>query len=129
LHVSPIYRSRRAVVPLLLGLLVALGACKRDEGPELLARAGAKHAELVERGVPAKDPAWDAVIAELEKVPPDSKSHAEAQRRLSRLRELRSTPLPPRPLSRPGVPEGGSTSLDEHGHPMHAHPGETDGGR
>jgi hypothetical protein len=127
--VSPIYRSRRTVVPLLLGLLVGLGACKRDAGPEQLARAEAKHAELVERGVPPKDPAWDAVIAELEKVPPDSKVHAEAQRRLTRLRELRSTPLPRRPLSRPGVPEGGSPSLDEHGHPMHAHPEDTDGGR
>ena len=126
---SPIYRSRRTVVPLLLGLLMSLGACKRDEGPEQLARAEAKHAELVERGVPPRDPAWDAVIAELEKVPPDSKAHAEAQRRLTRLRELRSTPLPRRPLSRPGVPEGGSPSLDEHGHPMHAHPEDTDGGR
>lgn len=126
---SPINRSRRAVVPFLLGILLTLGACKRDAGPEQLARAEAKHAELVERGVPVKDPAWDAVLGELEKVPPDSKSFAEAQRRISRLRELRSTPLPRRPLSRPGVPEGGSPSLDEHGHPPHAHPGESDGGR
>jgi hypothetical protein len=127
--VSPIYRSRRAVVPLVLGVLLTLGACHRDKGPEQIARAEAKHAELVERGVPPKDPAWDAVIGELEKVPPDSKSFAEAQRRLSRLRELRTTPLPRRPLSRPGVPEGGSHSLDEQGHPPHDHPGETDGGR
>ncbi|WP_375768160.1 hypothetical protein NR798_41845 [Archangium gephyra] len=126
---SPIYRSRRTLVPLLLGALLSVGACKKDEGPELLARAEAKHAELVERGVPPKDPAWEAVLGELRKVPPDSKAYAEAQRRLSRLEELRSTPLPRRPLSRPGVPEGGSPSLDEHGHPMHAHPGETDGGR
>ncbi|MCY1082111.1 hypothetical protein [Archangium lansingense] len=126
---SSSYRSRRVVVPLLLSLLVTLGACKRDKGPEQLARAEAKHAELVERGVPPKDPAWDAVISELEKVPPDSKAYAEAQRRLTRLRELRSTPLPRRPLSRPGVPEGGSTSLDEHGHPMHPHPENADGGR
>nr|AYM53846.1 hypothetical protein [Archangium sp.] len=130
---SPIYRSRRALAPLLLlGILLTLGACKRDAGPEHLARAGAKHAELVERGVAPKDPAWDAVIGELEKVPPDSKSYAEAQRRLSRLKELRTTPLPRRPLSRPGVPEGGSHSLDEQGHPPHdhsGHPGETDGGR
>ncbi len=126
---SPINRSGRAMVPLLLGVLLALGACKRDAGPEQLARAEAKHAELVERGVSPRDPAWDAVIAELEKVPPDSKSFAEAQRRVTRLRELRSTPLPRRPLSRPGVPEGGSHSLDEQGHPPHVHPGERDGGR
>ncbi len=126
---SAIYRSRRAVGPLLVGLLVVLGACKRDVGPEVLARAEAKHAELLERGVSPMDPAWDAVIGELEKVPPDSKVYPEAQRRLTRLKELRSTPLPRRPLSRPGVPEGGSPSLDEHGHPMHAHPGESDGGR
>jgi hypothetical protein len=112
-----------------VGLLVVLGACKRDVGPEVLARAEAKHAELLERGVSPMDPAWDAVIGELEKVPPDSKVYPEAQRRLTRLKELRSTPLPRRPLSRPGVPEGGSPSLDEHGHPMHAHPGESDGGR
>ena len=124
---SPIYRSRRTWVPLLVGLLVGLGACKRDAGPELLARAQARHAELVERGVPPVDPAWEEVIRELEKVPPDSQVHAEAQRRLTRLRELRSTPLPPRPLSRPGVPEGGSPSLDEHGHPPHSHEG-ADGG-
>lgn len=126
---SPIYRSRRVVVPLLLGVLLTVGACKRDAGPEQLARAEAKHAELVERGVSPRDPAWDAVIGELEKVPADSKAYAEAQRRLTRLEALRSTPLPRRPLSRPGVPEGGSPSLDEHGHPPHAHPGETDAGR
>ncbi|AKJ07671.1 Hypothetical protein AA314_09297 [Archangium gephyra] len=113
----------------MLGVLLTLGACKQDKGPEQLARAEVKHAELVERGVPPKDPAWDAVIAELEKVPPDSKSFAEAQRRLSRLKELRTTPLPRRPLSRPGVPEGGSHSLDEQGLHPHDHPGETDGGR
>lgn len=125
---SLIHRSRGAVVPLLWVVLVTLGACKRDAGPEQLARAEAKHAELVERGVSPRDPAWDAVIGELEKVPADSKAYAEAQRRLTRLKELRSTPLPRRPLSRPGVPQGGSPSLDEHGHPPHAHPGETDGG-
>ncbi len=129
---SAIYRSRRAVVPLLLGVLLTLGACNRDAGPGLLASAGKKHAELVERGVPPKDPAWDAVIGELELIPPGSKAYAEAQRRLSRLKELRTTPLPRRPLSRPGVPEGGSHSLDEQGlhpHDHSGHPGETDGGR
>jgi hypothetical protein len=120
------------VVPFLLGVLLTLGACNRDAGPGLLASAGKKHAELVERGVPPKDPAWDAVIGELELIPPGSKAYAEAQRRLSRLKELRTTPLPRRPLSRPGVPEGGSHSLDEQGlhpHDHPEHPGETDGGR
>ena len=111
------YRRRPAVVPLLLGLLLALGACRRDEGPERLARAEAKYAALVERGVTPSDPAWDEVIAELESVPRDSKAWPEAERRLAVLRELRSTPLPRRPLSRPDEPDGGSPSLDEHGHP------------
>ncbi|PTL81404.1 hypothetical protein [Vitiosangium sp. GDMCC 1.1324] len=121
---SPIHRNRRAVVPLLLGLVLSLGACHRDEGPERLARAEAKYADLVERGINPSDPAWDVVIAELESVPQDSKARPEAERRLKLLRERRSIPLPPRPLSRPDEPDGGSPSLDEHGHPMdgHGHP-------
>jgi hypothetical protein len=114
--VSLTHRSSPTVVPLVLCLLLSLAACKRDEGPERLARAEAKYAELVERGVPPANPAWDAVIAELESVPRDSKARPEAERRLAALRELRE-PLPPRPLARPGVPDGGSPSLDEHGHP------------
>ena len=110
------YRSHPTVVPLVLCLLLGMGACKRDEGPERLARAEAKYAELVERGVPPVHPAWDAVTAELEAVPGDSKARPEAERRLATLRQLRA-PLPPRPLARPGVPDGGSPSLDEHGHP------------
>lgn len=120
---SPIYRNHRAG-PLLLTLLLTLGACHRDEGPERLARAEAKYAELVERGVPPRDPAWDGVIVGLESVPRDSKAWPEAERRLKILRERRSTPLPPRPLARPDEPDGGSPSLDEHGHPAepHGHP-------
>jgi len=110
-------RRRPTVVLLMLGAL-ALGACRKDEGPERLARAETKYAALVERGVPLKDPAWEAVIAEFESVPRDSKAWPEAERRLTTLKQLRSTPLPPRPLSRPGEPDGGSPSLDEHGHPM-----------
>nr|QKW93635.1 hypothetical protein [Cystobacter sp.] len=121
---SPIFRNRPALGPLLLVLALTVGACRKDEGAERLARAEASYAALVERGVPPKDPAWDGVIAELESVPRDSKARPEAERRLAVLRELRSTPLPRRPLSRPGEPDGGSPSLDEHGHPMdgHAHP-------
>jgi hypothetical protein len=105
--VSHTYRSPPTVVPLVLCFLLGVGACRRDEGPERLARAEAKYTELVERGVPPASPAWDAVIAELETVPRDSKAWPEAERRLATLRELRA-PLPPRPLSRPGVPDGGS---------------------
>jgi hypothetical protein len=118
---SPIYRSRPAVLLLILGALT-LGACRKDEGPERLARAEAKYAELVERGVPPKDPAWDAVIAEFESVPRDSKARPEAEQRLTALRRIRE-PIPRRPLSRPGEPDGGSPSLDVHGH---AHPEEGD---
>lgn len=121
---SPIHRSRRAVRVLLPGLLLLLGACHKDEGPERLARAEAKYAELVERGVTPDDPAWDGVIAELEAVPRDSKARPEAERRLATLKELRSTKLPRRPLARPDEPDGGSPSLDEQGHPLepHEHP-------
>jgi hypothetical protein len=114
--VSLTYRSHPTVVPLVLCLLLGMGACKRDEGAERLARAKAKYAELLEQGVPMGNPAWEAVIAELESVPGDSKARPEAEQWLATLRELR-TPLPPRPLARPGVPDGGSPSLDEHGHP------------
>jgi hypothetical protein len=113
------------VLLLVLGAL-ALGACRKDEGPERLARAEAKYAQLVERGVPPRDPAWEAVIAEFDAVPRDSKARPEAERRIATLRQLRE-PLPRRPLRRPGVPEEGSPSLDEHGHPPHAHE-DADGG-
>ena len=113
---SLIYRCRRTLVLLVLAAL-ALSACTRDEGPERLARAEAQYAQLVEQGVPPRDPAWDAVIAGFESVPRDSKAWPEAERRLALLRELRTTPLPRRPLSRPDEPDGGSPSLDEHGHP------------
>jgi hypothetical protein len=125
LNVSPIHRSRLAVLLLALG---ALGACRKDEGPERLARAEAKYANLVERGVPPSDPAWEAVIADFDAVPRDSKARPEAERRISTLRRLQQ-PLPGRPLRRPGEPDGGlpSPSLDIHGHPDHGHGGE-DGG-
>ena len=108
-------RPPAAVLLLVLGTL-SLGACRRDEGPERLARAEAKYTDLVERGVSPRDPAWDAVIAELESVPRDSKARPEAERRLATLREFRA-PLPRRPLARPDEPDGGSPSLDEHEHP------------
>jgi hypothetical protein len=115
--VSAIHRSRRAARALVPLLLLLLGACHKDEGPERLARAEAKYAELVERGVTPGDPAWEGVIAELESVPRDSKARPEAERRLATLKELRSTRLPSRPLARPDEEDGGSPSLDEHGEP------------
>jgi hypothetical protein len=103
--------SHRYLAALLLVLAgVGLGACRQDtEGPQRLARAEARYAELVTQGVPVRDPAYDAVITELEAVPQDSRARPEAQRRLEALHALRS-PLPPRPLGRPGE-DGG-----EHGH-------------
>jgi hypothetical protein len=96
----------------LLLVLTLAGACRQDtEGPQRLARAEARYAQLVEQGVPPRDPAYDAVISELEAVPQDSRAHPEARRRLEALRALRS-PLPPRPLGRPGE-DGGDSS---HGH-------------
>jgi hypothetical protein len=121
--VSAIHRSRRAVVPLLLGVLL-LGACSRDAGPGLLAQAEDKQAELVSRGVRPDDRGWDEVLQILYLIPESSKAWPEAQRRIARIKELQSTPLPPRPLSRPDEPDGGSPSLDVQGHPMepHGHP-------
>ncbi|MFL5359166.1 hypothetical protein [Archangium sp.] len=120
---SLIHRRRQVVVPLLLGMLL-LGACSRDAGPGLLAQAEDKQAELVTRGVRPDDPAWDQVLQILYLIPPDSKARPEAERRISRIKELQSTRLPPRPLARPDEEDGGSPSLDEHGHPMapHEHP-------
>ena len=110
---SPRHPIRRG---LLLGLVLALMACSRDEGPERLAEAQKKYADLVERGVPPRDAAWDPVFTELASIPVGSKARPEAERRLALLKELRSTPLPRRPLSIPGEEDGGSPSLDEHGH-------------
>nr|AYM53178.1 hypothetical protein [Melittangium boletus] len=108
----------RPCLPLLALLLLLGAACQRDEGPEQLARAQASYLALVERGVPPSDPGWDAVIAEFEAVPRDSKARPEADKRIAALKQLHGTKLPRRPLSRPNEPDGGSPSLDEHGHPM-----------
>jgi hypothetical protein len=113
----------RCLAALLLGALV-LGACRRDEeGPRRLARADALYRELVERGVPPRDPAYEAVLTELEAVPEDSRARPEAERRLSALRALRS-PLPPRPLGRPGQGEADGGHEEAHGHPVPAHPAD-----
>jgi hypothetical protein len=110
--------SRRNPTVLLPLLLLCASACRRDEGPDQLARAQASYQALVEQGVPPSDPRWEGIIAEFESVPRDSKAWPEAEKRLLVLQQLHGTKLPPRPLSRPGEPDGGSPSLDEHGHPM-----------
>jgi hypothetical protein len=114
--VSPTSLLPPALRWLPLGLALLLGACSRDEGPARLAEAQRKYADLVERGIPPRDAAWDPVFTQLESIPQDSKAYPVAEQRLKLLRELRSTRLPRRPLSIPGEPDGGSPSLDEHGH-------------
>ncbi|WP_224361559.1 hypothetical protein [Hyalangium versicolor] len=96
--VSNSWQRRWAALGCLLGLLVFPGC---DKGPEQLAKAEARYSDLIQRGVPPTDPAWDEVIAAFEAIPRDSKAWAEADRRLAAVRGLRS-PLPPRPLATPG---------------------------
>jgi hypothetical protein len=116
---SPTHRYRRAA-PLLLVLgALSLGACRRDEGPQRLARAERLYVDLVERGVPPGHPAYEDVIAQLEAVPRDSTAWPEAGRRLETLRALR-TPLPPRPLGRPGE-DGGFREEPPLRGPGHSH--------
>jgi hypothetical protein len=105
---------RRLVVLLLLAALGA-GACRQDEGRQRLRRAEQLYAQLVERGVPPSDPAYEPVIAELEAVPEDSPAYAQARQRLQALSALRN-PLPPRPLRVPGA------QPDWHHHPGHDDP-------
>ncbi|MFL5348329.1 MAG: hypothetical protein ACJ8AT_26335 [Hyalangium sp.] len=92
--------SHRRLAALLcaLGLLVLPGC---DKGPEQLAKAEAQYSELVQRGVPPRDPAWDAVIAAYDAIPKDSKARPKADIRIAALRALRGK-LPPRPLATPG---------------------------
>jgi hypothetical protein len=97
------------IAVLLILLLLVLPGC--DKGPEQLAKAEAQYADLVQRGVHPKDPAYDAVIAAFEAVPRDSKARAAAEERLAALRALRGG-LPPRPLATPGVTGPGTDAVD-----------------
>jgi hypothetical protein len=102
--------SARSLPALLLALVLwVLPGC--DDGSNQLAKAEAGYAELVQRGVPPKDPAYDAVIAAFEAVPKGTKARAEADRRLAALRALRG-PLPPRPLATPGATGPGTDAVD-----------------
>ncbi|MDY7227620.1 hypothetical protein [Hyalangium rubrum] len=105
---SSTFQRLPAAVLLALGLLV-LPAC--DKGPEQLAKAQAQYADLVQRGVNPRDPAYDAVIAAFEAIPKDSKARAEADARLAALRALRG-PMPPRPLATPGATGPGTGELE-----------------
>ncbi|ADO69075.1 hypothetical protein [Stigmatella aurantiaca] len=96
------------VTILLLGLLLGAGC---DKGAKQLQQAEAQYADLVQRGVPPRDPAYDAVIAAFEAVPKDAKGRAEAERRLAAIRSLRGT-LPPRPLATPGASGPGADAVD-----------------
>jgi hypothetical protein len=97
-----------AALPLALCLLLGPGC---DTGPERLREAEAEYLALVERKVPPRDAAWDAVIAALEAVPRDSKARPEAERRLAAIRTLRGD-LPPRPLATPGATGPGTDATD-----------------
>ncbi|MCY1019570.1 hypothetical protein [Pyxidicoccus sp. MSG2] len=99
---------RLAALPLVLCLHLATGC---DKGPEQLREAEADYKALVDRGVPPRNPEWDAVIAAFEAVPRDSKARPEAEARLAAIRTLRGT-LPPRPLATPGATGPGTDAAD-----------------
>nr|AYM54046.1 hypothetical protein [Pyxidicoccus fallax] len=101
-------RRFAATVPLALALLFTPGC---DKGPEQLRDADAQYRALIERKVPPRDTAWDAVIAALDAVPKDSKARPEADRRLAAIRTLRGD-LPPRPLATPGATGAGASEAD-----------------
>ena len=101
-------RRLRAALPLVLCLHLTTGC---DKGPEQLQDADAEYRALVDRKVPPKDPAWDAVIAAFEAVPRDSRARPEAEARLAAIRTLRGT-LPPRPLATPGATGPGTDAAD-----------------
>ncbi len=87
----------------LAALSLVLTACTNDEGPAALSRARTRYEALVSEGRSPKDPAFNDVIAQLQTVKPNSKSHAEAQRLLQALERARG-PSAPRPLARDSVP-------------------------
>jgi hypothetical protein len=100
---------RRLPAVLCVMALLVLSGC--DKGPEQLARAEAQYTDLVQRGVPPRDPAWDSVIAAFEAIPKDSKARPQAELRLATLRTLRGN-LPPRPLATPGATGPGADAVE-----------------
>lgn len=67
-------------------VVVALGlsAC-RDESAEAFTRAQLQHELLLSQSTRPDDPKYDAVLAELAKVKPDSKRYADAQALVKRI--------------------------------------------
>lgn len=110
-----LFHLRRTWLPALalLGLL-GLPGCKderRAQAEAQLQKAEAQYSALLERGVHPRDPAFDAVIAAFEAVPPGTKARHEAEERLAALRALRG-PLPPQPLAVPGATGPGTDEVD-----------------
>jgi hypothetical protein len=105
--VSTSLQRRLAVLGCMLGLLVLPGC---DKGPDQLAKAEAKYSDLIQRGVPPTDPAWDEVVDALHSIPKDSKARPEAERRLAAVEALRGR-LPPRPLATPGAMGPGTDAV------------------
>jgi hypothetical protein len=102
------FRRVRTALPLVLCLHLAAGC---DKGPDQLRDAEAEYRAPIDRKVPPRDAAWDAVIAAYEAVPRDSKARPEADQRLAAIRTLRGT-LPPRPLATPGATGPGTDEAD-----------------
>jgi len=101
---------RPLLTVLSLGLCwVLFSGC--DSGKKQFQEANAQYEALVDKGVPPTDPAWDAVVASLEKVPAGSRSRPEADKRLAAIRGLRGS-LPPRPLATPGATGPGTSEAD-----------------
>lgn len=90
--------SRSAALPVSLALCLALSSC-RDEGAEVWARAQAQHQALLAQGVAADDARYDAVLAELERVPRASKHHAQAEQLARGIRAARVTVRTPLALA------------------------------
>jgi hypothetical protein len=63
---------------LALGCVLLLAAC-RDEAAEAFARAQLRYEALVASGAGPDDARFDAVLAELRRVPPSSKRYEKAQ--------------------------------------------------
>ncbi len=80
-------------------LALALLAVGCDEGPKHLKVALARHQALVDARTPPSDPGFDEVLAELAKVPADSRAHPEAVKLAEAIRHVRSMNTP-RPLAR-----------------------------
>ncbi|SEU24781.1 hypothetical protein [Stigmatella erecta] len=96
------------VAVVLPGVLLGPGC---DTGAGQLQKAEAQYADLVQRGVHPRDPAYDAVIAAFEAVPKDSRGRPEAEQRLAAILSLRGT-LPPRPLATPAAEGPGLDALE-----------------